>query len=191
MAIEVLIVDDRAVVREGLKVLLGAADGVSVIGDVGTAASALDAVAVCPPDVLLLGLDLGAEDGLSILQRLPALSPETRTLVLAGFPEHGRHAAAVLAGARGLVGRDRPPEVLLEAIRKVHAGETWFDPDLLDSTPRRALGAAQRPPDPDAKTVDCPGEREREIVGLVAEGLGDAGTGARLGIERTVRNRSG
>ncbi len=189
MSIEVLIVDAHPVVREGLKLLLAGADGLSVTGDVATLASAIDAVTACPPDVLLLDLDLADGDGLALLPKLPQVAPRTKALVLTGIRDRARHEAAVLAGARGLLVKDRPPEVLLKAIRKVHEGELWFDRQLLDSTLQRALGAAHPPVSPAVKKFESLTERERQIVSLLSQGLRNAEIGTRLGIsEKTVRN---
>lgn len=188
-AVRVFIVDDHAMVREGLCLLLERTKDLAFCGEAGNVAAALQGIARSRPDLVLLDLDLGPEDGLALLPRLPPLLGEPKVLVLTGIRDRARHEAALLAGARGLVLKDRPPETLLEAIRKVHAGEIWFDRPLLESALSRAMRSPEPAASPEAAKVATLTAREREIVELVGRGLKTDQIGERLSIsEKTVRN---
>lgn len=178
------VIDDHPVLREGIKMLVEASGDVRVVGSSATASGALDPLATLRPDVILLDLDLGGEDGLAWMPRLREAAPDARVLILTALRDHARDEEALRAGARGLVLKDAAPEVLLQAIRSVAGGALWFDPAVLTG-PRH--GASKRP-GPRTELVELT-PRELELVGLVAEGLRNEEVGKRLGItEKTVRN---
>jgi DNA-binding NarL/FixJ family response regulator len=181
--IALFVIDDHPVLQEGIKMLVEATGEIRVVGSSATASGALDPLARLLPDVILLDLDLGEEDGLVWLPRVSAAAPAARVLILTALRDRARDEEALRAGARGLVLKDAAPEVLLQAIRSVAAGALWFDPRVL-ATPRPAAPGQRGPPAPGELTP-----REREIVTLVAEGLRNEEVGRRLGItEKTVRN---
>jgi DNA-binding NarL/FixJ family response regulator len=176
------IIDDHPVLREGIRMLVESTGEARVVGSSATASGALAPLRQLLPEVVLLDLDLGAEDGLAWLPRLIEAAPGAKVLILTALRDRTRDEEALRAGARGLLLKDAPPEVLLGAIRSVAAGALWFDP--------AALAARGGSP---AVAVDAQlGEltdREREVVALVAEGLRNEEVGRRLGIsEKTVRN---
>lgn len=178
------VIDDHPVLREGIKMLAEAGGDLAVAGSSATASGALDALGQLRPDVILLDLDLGGEDGLAWLPRISAAVPSARVLILTALRDRARDEEALRAGARGLVLKDAAPEVLLQAIRSVAAGALWFDPRVL-AAPRRATPA----PAAAADALGVLTARERDIVSLVAEGLRNEEVGRRLGItEKTVRN---
>jgi DNA-binding NarL/FixJ family response regulator len=182
--ISLFVIDDHPVLREGIKMLADAAGDIAVVGSSATASGALDPLARLQPDVTLLDLDLGGEDGLAWLPRLSAAAPSARVLILTALRDRARDEEALRAGARGLVLKDAAPEVLLQAIRSVAAGALWFDPRVL-AAPRPAAPARGAASD----ALGALTAREREIVTLVAEGLRNEEVGRRLGItEKTVRN---
>jgi DNA-binding NarL/FixJ family response regulator len=182
LPIALFVIDDHPVLREGIKMLAEAAGDVHVAGASATASGALDPIARSAPDVILLDLDLGGEDGLAWLPRVSAAAPSARVLILTALRDRARDEEALRAGARGLVLKDAAPEVLLQAIRSVAAGALWFDPRVL-AAPRAAAAPAR------ATELGQLTPREREIVSLVAEGLRNEEVGRRLGItEKTVRN---
>ncbi len=175
------IIEDHPVVREGIRMLLEAAGEARVVGASASASAAVRELLRAPPDVVLLDLDLGDEDGLEWLPRILAAAPGARVLILTALRDPGRDEAALHAGARGFVHKDASPEVLVRAIRAVGAGELWFEPAVLRA---RSAGAPSSPPPFASLTT-----REREIVGLVGEGLRNEEIARRLGIsEKTVRN---
>jgi DNA-binding NarL/FixJ family response regulator len=184
MPTTLFVIDDHAVLREGIRMLLDAAGDVRVVGSSATASAALPLLVQLAPDVVLLDLDLGDEDGLAWLPRISSAVPKGRVLILTALRDRARDEDALRAGARGLVLKDAAPEVLLQAIRSVAAGALWFDPRVL-AAPRGAHGS----PGHEAPSGVELTAREREIVALIGEGLRNEEVGRRLGIaEKTVRN---
>jgi DNA-binding NarL/FixJ family response regulator len=174
------LVEDHPVVREGLRMLLDAAGDLHVLGVAASASAALAPLRAAPPDVVLLDLDLGEEDGLEWLPRILEAAPRAHVLILTAMRGPGRDEAALLAGARGFVHKEAPADELLRAIRTVAAGGLWFDPGVL---------GALRAPGPRADPLAALTAREREVVRLVGEGLRNEEVARRLGIsEKTVRN---
>lgn len=178
------VVEDHAVVREGIRMLLEAAGGVRVVGAAASASAAVRELSRAPAQVVLLDLDLGDEDGLEWLPRILAAAPGARVLVLTALRDEGRDVAALRAGARGFVHKDAPADVVLRAVRAVAAGELWFEPGVLrPRTP--ATPAPKAPPSGFAALTS----RERDVVALVVEGLRNEQIARRLAInEKTVRN---
>ncbi len=177
------IIDDHPVLREGIKMLAESAGDVRVVGTSASASGAIDPLARLEPDVVLLDLDLGEEDGLAWLPRLAQAAPRSAILILTALRDRARDEEALRAGARGLLLKDAPPDVLLKAIRSVAAGALWFDP--------RSLAARQPDPPSAPEPAGIPDltARERDVVALVAEGMRNEEVGRRLGIsEKTVRN---
>ena len=186
--IRVFLVDDHPVVREGLKMLLGTSDDLKVVGGASTVQEALSALALAPADVVVLDLDLAGKDGLELLPGLSARAPDTRVLVLTGIRDRERHRAVLSAGAQGVVLKDKPSELLLKAIRRVHAGELWFDRATMEVALQRAV-SLERARAPEREKITALTAREKQIVSLIGEGLKNGEIGARLGIgEKTVRN---
>jgi DNA-binding NarL/FixJ family response regulator len=181
-ATRVFVVDDHPVLREGLRMLLESSKDVRIVGGAASVRAALPDVQRLEPEVVLLDLDLGDEDGLQALPRLVAAAPRTRVLIFTALRDRVRDEAALRAGARGLVLKDVPAETLVRAITTVAAGDLWFDPRVLAALRSGAV------PTGDVKLASLT-PREREIVALVAEGLRNEEVGRRLGIsEKTVRN---
>ncbi|HET8538585.1 MAG TPA: response regulator transcription factor [Anaeromyxobacter sp.] len=179
-AVTVFVVEDHAVVREGLRMLLDAAGDLRVVGAAATASAALQPLREARPDVVLLDLDLGEEEGLEWLPRIVEAAPAARVIILTAMREAGRDEAALVGGARGFVHKDAAAENLLRAIRAVAAGGLWFDPAMLAGARTGAAGG-----DPLAALTS----RERDVVRLVGEGLRNEEIARRLGIgEKTVRN---
>lgn len=129
--IRILLVDDQAIVREGLRMLLENQSGLAVVAEAATGLEAVEAARLVQPDVVLLDLDLGGANGHDCLRELLHAAPQTRVLVLTGTPDLEMHHAAIYQGAMGLVRKLEAAEVLLKAIRKVHAGEVWLDGALM------------------------------------------------------------
>jgi DNA-binding NarL/FixJ family response regulator len=186
--IRVFVVDDHPIVREGLKVLISNAPDLAVAGEADSAAGAIGWFEAHAADVVLLDLMLGDEDALEALPHLAKAARGARILVVTGSRDSDRHRAALIAGARGLVLKDKPSDLLLKAIRKVHAGELWFDRGTLESALQRALLTRRRDESERAK-VESLTPREREILMRVGDGLKNEAIARQLGIsEKTVRN---
>jgi DNA-binding NarL/FixJ family response regulator len=184
--IRVLIVDDHAIVRAGLRMLLESQANLQVVGQAATSREALTSATQEQPDIILLDLDLGGESGLTLLPELRRVVPRARVIILTGTHDAALHQQAVQSGAMGVVLKDQAAEVLHTAITQVQAGGIWLDPGL---TARVLAGMeAARVPDPGAADIAALTEREREVIALLAEGLQNKDVGERLHItENTVR----
>ena len=121
-AIRVLLCDDHAVVRVGLKRLLDAADGVEVVGTAVDGADAVRQTLSADPDIVLMDLNMPTVDGVEATSRIAALLPGTAVLVLTSFGDRARIRGAIDAGARGYLLKDASPAELLAAIRGVVVG---------------------------------------------------------------------
>jgi two-component system, NarL family, response regulator LiaR len=177
--IRVLICDDHAVVRQGLRTFLDLQEDIEVIGEAGDGAEALAAIERDPPDVVLMDLVMPGMDGIEALRELRTLAPETRAIVLSSFIEDDKLFPAVRAGAAGYLLKDVQPQELVAAVRTVHAGGSLLHPavaarlmeELASSVPLEQLTA-----------------REREVLALLGRGLANKLIARELGIaEKTVK----
>jgi len=189
--IRVLIIDDHLIIRAALRMFLDSQAGISVVGEGSGPQDALAVAAREQPDVILLDLDLGEANGLDLLPDLHTAAPDAHVVVLTGVRDAQMHRRAVRLGAVGLVPKERAPEVLLEAIAKVAAGQVWLDNLLITSV----LGEMTRhhqttpPLDPEAIKMKALTAREREIITLIGQGCKNQAIADRLCIsEATVRH---
>jgi DNA-binding NarL/FixJ family response regulator len=180
--IRVLLVDDHAVVRRGLRAFLQLQPDVEVVGEADGGEAAAEAARAGRPDVVLMDLVMPAGDGVEAIRALAAAAPGARVLVLTSFGDEERVFAAMRAGAAGYLLKDVDPDRLAAAIRDVHEGRPALHPEVAARLMRRAA-------DPDAAT---PGDRltarEREVLQLLVEGLANKQVARRLRItEKTVK----
>ncbi len=184
--IRVVIADDHAIFREGLRKLLEGAGDIAVIGEAGDGNETIRLLSKLKPDVLLLDLRMPNKDGLGVLEEMNGQSEQTRViLVTEGESEHDV-VRAMRLGARGVVWKQSASALLLKSIRKVHAGEIWLDnrmtAELIDAFKKSSDSGARR-----EKPLLSP--REREIVQLVAQGFRNREIAEKLFIsEQTVKN---
>lgn len=128
---KILIIEDEEIVREGVSLLVENQPGFRVVG---LASAIKDAITIAKkeqPDVALLDIKLGDDDGIDCVSELQAASPKTRVLILTGLSDLETHYAAVSSGARGIVRKIEGAETLVSAIRKVLAGEVWLNGELM------------------------------------------------------------
>ena len=177
--IRLAIIDDHALVRGGLEQLLGAEADIEVVGTAADGAQGHDLVVRTRPDVALMDLSMPHVDGIEATRRIAADAPEVHVVVLTSFADRRRVLDALTAGAVGYLLKDADPAEVAAAVRSAAAGESPLDPKAA-----RVLVDARRAPRPAAGLTD----REREVLGLVAEGLANKHIARRLGItERTVK----
>ncbi len=187
--IRVYLVDDHQLIRDGLRALISVQPGLNVVGDSGERAEALAQVGELQPDVVLLDIDLGNDDGLDLLPYLLDRAPEMRVIMLTGVRDPEQHRRAVLLGAMGLVLKEKAADTVMRAIKKVCAGEVWLDRTLIASIlNERARGQPASHSQEDEKIARLT-EREREVIALVGDGLRNRQICERLVIsEATVRH---
>ncbi|MFJ9177615.1 response regulator [Streptomyces sp. NPDC102360] len=183
-AVRVLLCDDHAVVRAGLRALLSSTDGIEVVGEAGSGADALAMAGALRPDVVLMDLQLGSGmDGVEATRRLTASDSDAapRVLVLTMFDTDADIARAVAAGAAGYLLKAEPPERLFAAVRDAAAGRTALSRAVTDRVVSRL-----RAPGP-ALT-----ERERDVLARLAEGMGNREIARTLFLsEATVKTHLG
>ncbi|WP_433327733.1 response regulator [Spirillospora sp. CA-294931] len=179
--ISVLVVDDQDLVRLGLRTLIENEDGLACVGEASDGLAAIAAARRTLPDVVLMDIRMPGVDGLVATKRImadPALA-DTRVIVLTTF-EHDEYIFdALRLGASGFLLKDTRPAELVRAIRSVARGGALMSPSVTRRVVREFVARAPRRPrpHPDLKALT---DREREILGLVAEGLSNEGIAGRL-----------
>jgi two-component system nitrate/nitrite response regulator NarL len=182
--IRVLIVDDHAVVRAGLRMLIDAQARMKVVEMASNQAEALELAKRESPEIILLDLDLDGQDALALIPELRSAAKDARILVLTGSKDPEAHRRSIRLGAMGVISKEQAAEVLIKAIEKIHAGEVWIDRLTMGSL----LGEMTNAPDidPDETKIASLTQREREVITLIAEGLKNKQIGQRLFIGETT-----
>src|SRR5215510_4228780 len=184
--LRLLIVDDHLIVREGLRMLIDSQPAMSVIGMASNKTEALDLVKSTTPDLILLDLDLAGEDGLTFLSDLRAAHTKAQVLVLTALTNPDVHRKAVRLGAMGVVLKESAAEVLIKAIKKVHAGEVWLDRSTMGTLLRELAEEDEAEDTSDEARIATLTARERQVISLIAEGLKNKQIAERLFISETT-----
>ncbi|QQD76813.1 response regulator transcription factor [Curtobacterium sp. YC1] len=175
----VLLVDDHALVRSGLRAVLATTDDCEVVGEAATGEEAVALTPVLRPDVVVMDLSMPGAGGVEATRGVRAASPTTRVLVLTTFSDDDRVRAALAAGATGYLLKDATPDDVVAAVRAAARDEAPIDPRVA-----RALlpGARVAGPGPDLPP------RERDVLVRIARGMSNRQIATELGIaERTVK----
>jgi two-component system, NarL family, response regulator DevR len=182
--IRVFLLDDHEIVRRGLADLLDAEEGLCVVGEAGTAAEALSRIPAAQPDVAILDARLPDGSGIDVCRDIRSSMPEVRCLILTSYDDNDAVFAAVMAGAAGYLLKEIRGTNLVDAVRQVAAGKSLLDPSVTER-----LLSRLRDGEPEDKRLASLTEREREILGLITEGLTNRQIGERLFLaEKTVKN---
>jgi two-component system response regulator DevR len=179
----VVLVDDHEIVRRGLKELLQD-EGFDVVGEAGNAADALIRVRALRPDVAILDARLPDGSGIDVCRDVRSADPSIACLILTSYDDDDALFAAIMAGAAGYVLKQVHGTDLVDAIRRVAAGQSLLDPAVTTRVLERLREGPRRDPRLASLT-----DQERRVLDLVAEGLTNRQIGTRLGLaEKTVKN---
>lgn len=182
--IRVLIVDDHAIVREGVRTLIDSAPDLEVVAEASTADDAVTQTGLHDPDVVLMDVQLKDGSGVEAAGRITKRFPDAKVLMLTSFADDDALHDSILAGASGYILKRIQPDELLAGIRTVANGGSLLDPQLVDKVFRRIRG----------EIVDDPlvadlTDREHEVMALVAEGLSNREIADRMFLaEKTIKN---
>jgi len=173
--IRIMVADDHSIVRDGIISIVAAEKDLQLVAQAGDGIKAVELVKKHPPDILLLDLRMPGRDGLEVIAEIQSLQLQTRVIVLTTFESEQDIHKALKAGARGYLLKDTPRPELLDAIRRVHSGETCIPP-------RISQKLVEKMNHPELT------EREVEILRLIADGESNKAIGDKLGItEGTVK----
>ena len=180
--ISVLIVDDHAVVRQGLRTFLELQEEIEVVGEASNGLEAVEQARQLLPDVVLMDLVMPRMDGIEATRSIRAISPSTKVVVLTSFTEDEKVFPSIKAGALGYLLKNVSPTELVSAIRAAHNGEAQLHPEiarkLMDEFSTKANGLA-----PDELT-----QREREVLHLISRGQSNREIARELVLsEKTVK----
>ena len=187
--IRVCLVDDQALVRSGLKALLGLLGGIEVVAEAADGEEAITAVTASKPDVLLLDVRMPRLNGVQVVEELASKGTLPPTLLLTTFEDDSALIQGVKAGARGYLLKGASPETLLDAIRAVAGGGTYLYAPLVSDIAREGMRASRSLNDDAPDMLEALTERELEILRLMASGIGNREIAAALVLrEGTVKN---
>jgi DNA-binding NarL/FixJ family response regulator len=182
--IRIVIVDDQALMRDGLRGLLKLAPGIEVVGEAADGDTAVTLIQQMKPDAVLLDVRMPRGDGISVLTRL---TPPPPTILLTTFDDDRALLQGIRAGARGFLLKDVSFDDLLDAIRRVHAGEMLIRPGVGEHVQQSVQRIA-----PDFEAIENPDaltRRERDVIRLLAQGCSNREIAEQLGTgEGTVKN---
>jgi NarL family two-component system response regulator LiaR len=181
--IRVLLVDDHAVVRKGIRAVLSTEPDIEVVGEAIDGEEALAQAAALQPDVILMDLVMPKMDGIEATRQVTTRQLGMRVLVLTSFVAHDKVFPAIKAGAMGYVLKDTGPDDLVRAIRQVHRGEPTLEPDIA----RKVLFELAQPPKQPLLSAPLTG-RELEVLRVIAQGKSNREIAEDLVLaEKTVR----
>jgi len=184
--IRILIADDHAVVREGLRAMLGSEIDMEVVGEAATGKEVVERAAELRPDVILMDIQMPDVNGIEATRRILESNPNVGVVVLTMFEDDDSVFSAMRSGARGYVLKGAPPSEILKVLRAVDEGEAYFGPEIA----RRLMNffSAPQPPSP-LETFPELTSREVEILDLIAQGHSNAKIAGRLFLSpKTVGN---
>jgi len=185
MTIRVALVDDEAMVRVGLRMVLSAEADIEVVGEAADGGAAVAMAEETRPDVVLMDVRMPLVDGLEGSRRVLAAVPGTKVVVLTTFDEDAFVEGALRAGVSGFLLKVAPPERLIDAVRTVAAGGALLDPSVTVRVIESFTSGAPRPLQREGE-LDVLTEREKDVLRLVARGMSNAEIAADLYLGETT-----
>jgi DNA-binding NarL/FixJ family response regulator len=186
--IRVLLVDDHAMVRRGMRDFLSLHDDIEVVGEAADGAAGVEQAKVLRPDIVVMDLMMPNLDGIEATGRIKAALPDVEVIALTSFIEESRVVAAIEAGASGFLLKDAEADELAAAIRSAAAGEVHLDPAVASIVARRMREGGRGSAADQADGIGALTARERDVLARVARGYPNRQIASDLGItERTAR----
>jgi len=188
--IRVLLVDDHAMVRRGMRDFLELHDDIEIVGEAADGGEAIEQASALKPDIVIMDLMMPGIDGIEATTRIRAAQPSVEIIALTSFVEEARVLAAIEAGAAGFLLKDAEADELAAAIRAAAAGEVHLDPAIAGIVARRMRSGAANGSNTgsEADGIASLTARERDVLACVARGLPNRAIAEALGItERTAR----
>jgi two-component system response regulator DevR len=180
----ILLCDDHEVVREGLRVLIARQEAMSVVGEAGTVAEAIEAAARSKPDVVIMDVRLPDGSGIEACRAIRETRPETKVIMLTSYADDDALFASIIAGASGYLLKQTRGQAVVDAITAVAAGGSLLDPDVTGKVLERVRQS--RDEDPALASLT---EQERKVLAGLAEGHTNREIGEKLFLaEKTVKN---
>ena len=185
--IRLLLVDDHAVVRVGLRTLFERAGSFEVAGEAASVAEAQEQAARLQPDIVIMDIRLPDGNGVEACRGIRSSRPETRVVMLTSYSDEDAVVASIVAGAEGYLLKETPPKQLIEAIRTVARGGSLLDPSVTGMVLQRLKRSVERGDD-DPLSVAGLSNQEREILSLVTDGKTNREIASALALsERTIK----
>lgn len=187
MPIRILLIDEHAMVREGLRLIINNYPKFEIVGDTGTCDEALDIAVRRQPDIVVLDPAPDGDITHAIIGDLLAAAKDAHVIILTGAKDPNLHIEAISLGARGLVFKQEVSRILISAMEKVYAGETWLERSATAGLLTDVLSELRnRKKDPETTKIARLTLREREVINLITEGLKTSQIAERLLISQAT-----